>query len=190
MHVIRTAAAIRTGWPQRTLSAAPCVWVEPSAGPGPDTPGGVPLAVIAPRVCEAIAVAFGSEFSGTDPVLRPSQFADVQANAALALAKRIGLPPREVAGRILDHLDLDDLCSHIGVSGPGFLNLTLREEWIEAAVSAMASDERLGVPLETPQRIPIDYSAPNVAKETHVGHLRTTVVGDALARILETSGSS
>jgi arginyl-tRNA synthetase len=104
--------------------------------------------VIAPRVCEAIAVAFGSEFSGTDPVLRPSQFADVQANAALALAKRIGLPPREVAGRILDHLDLDDLCSHIGVSGPGFLNLTLREEWIEAAVSAMASDERLGVPLE------------------------------------------
>jgi arginyl-tRNA synthetase len=147
-----------------------------------------PFTVLAPRVSESIIDAFGSEFSGTDPVLRPSQFADVQVNVAFVLAKRVGLPPREVAARILEHVELNGLCSRVEVSGSGFLNLTLRDEWIGNSVSAMASDERLGVPLEEPQRIPIDYSAPNVAKEMHVGHLRSTVVGDALARILEHLG--
>ena len=147
-----------------------------------------PLSVIAPRVSQAIVEAFGSEFSGIDPVLRPSQFADVQVNAALGLGKRLGLPPREAAARILGHLDVQGLCSRVEVSGPGFLNLTLSDEWIGGLVSSMALDVRLGVPLEEPQRIPIDYSAPNVAKEMHVGHLRTTVVGDALARTLEHLG--
>jgi arginyl-tRNA synthetase len=144
--------------------------------------------VIAPRVSRAIVAAYGPEFAGTDPVLRPSQFADIQVNAALALAKRLGVPPRDTAERIVEHLDVQGICSAVEVSGPGFLNLTLSAEWLGESVTAMAADDRLGVPLEERQRIPIDYSAPNVAKEMHVGHLRTTVVGDALARVLEHLG--
>ena len=144
--------------------------------------------VIAPRVSRAIVAAFGPEFAGTDPVLRPSQFADIQVNAALALAKRLGVPPRDTAERIVEHLDVQGICSAVEVSGPGFLNLTLSADWLGESVTAMAADDRLGVPVEERQRIPIDYSAPNVAKEMHVGHLRTTVVGDALARVLEHLG--
>ena len=132
--------------------------------------------------------AFGTDFAIIDPVLRSSQFADVQVNAAMALAKVLGRAPRDVAAAIAEHLRVDDLCSSVEVSGPGFINLTLRQEWIAAETQSLLADDRLGVPLEDRQQIPIDYSAPNVAKEMHVGHLRTTVVGDALARTLELLG--
>ncbi|MDO9454565.1 arginine--tRNA ligase [Nocardioides sp.] len=147
-----------------------------------------PEAVLSPRVSAAIERAFGPDFQDADPVLRPSQYADVQVNAALALAQRLGLRPREVAERIVVHLEVDDVCDRVEVSGPGFLNLTIGDGWVSAQTTAMAADPRLGVPVEDALTVPIDYSAPNVAKEMHVGHLRTTVVGDALARTLEHLG--
>jgi arginyl-tRNA synthetase len=106
----------------------------------------------------------------------------------MALAKSLGREPRDVAAAIAEHLRVDDLCSSVEVSDPGFVNLTLRQEWIATEAQSLLADDRLGVPLEDRQQIPIDYSAPNLAKEMHVGHLRTTVVGDALARTLELLG--
>ncbi|WP_017592060.1 arginine--tRNA ligase [Nocardiopsis potens] len=147
-----------------------------------------PQEVLAKRVQSAIGAAFGPEHAETDPVIRPSQFADYQANAALALAKRLGRKPREAAAEIVERLDVGDVCREVEISGPGFINLTLRDDWIADQAQALLSDARLGVPVQERQNIPIDYSAPNVAKEMHVGHLRTTVVGDALARTLEFLG--
>ncbi|WP_029137946.1 arginine--tRNA ligase [Nakamurella lactea] len=147
-----------------------------------------PAAELTPRISAAITAAFGDDYAGSDPVLRPSQFADLQANAALALAKRLGRKPREVAEQIVAQLDVKGVCSSVEVSGPGFLNLTLDPAWISAQAGGTAADPRLGVPTEERQIVPIDYSAPNVAKEMHAGHLRTTVVGDSLARTLEHLG--
>ncbi|MGW9347482.1 arginine--tRNA ligase [Nocardiopsis flavescens] len=147
-----------------------------------------PQEVLSRRVQSALGAAFGPEYGDTDPVIRPSQFADYQANAALALAKRLGRKPREVSAAIMEHLDVADVCSAVEVSGPGFINLTLRDDWISGRTRELLDDERLGVPAQERRTIPLDYSAPNVAKEMHVGHLRTTVVGDSLARTLEFLG--
>jgi len=146
------------------------------------------VAVVTERFERALVAAYGEDYAGTDPVIRPSQYADLQANVALALAKRVGAPPREVAQRIVADLDLAGIAAEPEISGPGFVNVRLADDWVSTQVTTLAQDPRLGVPVQQRQVIPIDYSAPNVAKEMHVGHLRTTVVGDALARTLEHLG--
>jgi arginyl-tRNA synthetase len=148
-----------------------------------------PQQVLAQRVRDAIVASFGPEYSDADPLIRPSAFADFQANAALPLAKRVGRPPREVAAELAARLDVTGLCTEPAVSGPGFINLTLRDDWIAAQASAMLGDDRLGLaPAAEPQTVVVEYSSPNIAKEMHVGHLRTTIVGDAIARSLEFAG--
>src|SRR6201985_3767525 len=150
-----------------------------------------PEQVLAQRVRDAIVASFGPEYDDADPLIRPSSFADFQANAALPLGKRLGRPPPEGAAGLTSHLDVAGICAEPEVSGPGFINLTLRDYWIAAQASRMLTDPRLGrPPVSQPQKIVVEYSSPNVAKEMHVGHLRTTIVGDAIARVLEFAGHS
>ena len=138
---------------------------------------------------DAIVASFGPDYGDADPLIRPSSFADFQANVALPLGKRLRRPPREVAAELAAHLDVADICIEPEVSGPGFINLTLRDEWIAAQASQLLGDARLGLaPAGHPQTVVVEYSSPNVAKEMHVGHLRTTIVGDAIARVLEFAG--
>jgi arginyl-tRNA synthetase len=144
---------------------------------------------VTPRERIAAAVGAALEKAGlpaADPLVMPSAQADYQANFAMALAKRIGRPPREVAQAALDALD-DDAIEHAEVAGPGFVNFTLADaaltDWVTEALAASPKP-----PVKDPKTVVIDYSAPNVAKELHVGHLRSTVIGDALARTLEFAG--
>ena len=150
-----------------------------------------PQEVLAERVGAAVAAAFGASHAGADPLIRPSQFADFQANVALSLGKSLGMPPRQVADQIVAHLDVTGICDRVEVSGPGFINLTLASDWIAGQASGLLADQRLGVALVDPGlKVVVDYSGPNVAKELHVGHLRATAVGDAVVRILEFLGQT
>jgi len=130
--------------------------------------------------------------TGIDPELRSAtrpQFGHYQSNVALRLANSEGKPPREIAARIVATLDLADLCEPPEIAGPGFINLRLRTDVLAQAATDQLADPQAGVPQTSdPQIVVIDYSAPNVAKQMHVGHLRSTVIGDCLRRVLSGLG--
>ncbi len=134
---------------------------------------------------------------GADPtpylgMLKPAQdprYGDYQANFAMPLAKTLGKKPRDVAQEVLQRADLADLVERSEVAGPGFINLHVRAEWLAEQVRQMTGDARLGVPpAEAPRTLVIDFSSPNVAKPLHVGHLRSTIIGDSLARLFRFLG--
>lgn len=129
-----------------------------------------------------------SEHAQRIAIARDPRHGDYQANIAMPLAKPLGRPPLEIAQELLGRLQLDDICHPPEVAGPGFINLRLKDEFLAAQLQKVALDERLTVDVDTPRTYVIDYSAPNVAKPMHVGHIRSTVIGDALARILRFLG--
>ena len=133
--------------------------------------------------------AFDAVSPGADPVLRPSDRSDYQANGVMALAKSLGQNPRETAATVMAQLDVEGI-AEVEVAGPGFLNVTLTAPFLDDQLRALLVDDRLGVAQVGAHTVVIDYSAPNVAKEMHVGHLRSTVIGDALARMYRFRGDT
>nr|WP_237733541.1 arginine--tRNA ligase [Vibrio fluvialis] len=146
-------------------------------------------ALINDKVSQALEAAGAP--AGSPAAVRQSakpQFGDYQANGVMGVAKQLGTNPREFAQKVIDVLDLDGIASKTEIAGPGFINIFLSEEFLAKQADAALADERLGVAQEAQQTIVADYSAPNVAKEMHVGHLRSTIIGDAVVRTLEFLG--
>lgn len=146
-------------------------------------------ALLSEKVSQAL-IAAGAP-ADCEPQVRQSakvQFGDYQANGVMAVAKKLGMPPRQVAEQVLTHLDLSGIAGKVEIAGPGFINIFLEPAFLAAQVDQALASDRLGVSRPAPQTVVVDYSAPNVAKEMHVGHLRSTIIGDASVRTLEFLG--
>ncbi len=150
-----------------------------------------PVGLVAQRIAVAFGKVGGQKAVGIDTAVRQSDRADAQVNGSLALAKAMGATPRDIAVKVLAVAELQDICSSTEVAGPGFINLTFANNFLARELVTASSNEKLGVAsASSSRRVVIDYSAPNVAKEMHVGHLRSTVIGDALVRMLMFVGNT
>lgn len=146
--------------------------------------------ILADKVSAAMIAAGLPE--GTNPAVSLSnrpQFGDYQANGVMGAAKKLKTNPRELATKVVENLDLDGIADNIELAGPGFINIHLSQAWLASQLNAVSSDSHIGVTQRTePQTVVVDYSAPNLAKEMHVGHLRSTIIGDAVVKALEFRG--
>jgi arginyl-tRNA synthetase len=141
---------------------------------------------------QALVAAFGEDFATIDPMVVAStnpKFGDYQCNLAMSLTKPLKSNPRAIATQIIDNLIIDEICETPEIAGPGFINLRLKTDYLQIQLQKMLGNERLNIPKVNPnQKMIVDFSSPNIAKEMHVGHLRSTIIGDSIARVLEFQG--